>query len=77
MVTNLPILIPRSVDSFSFQGRPIGRARWHAAILRLNQKPRLRWNAARRNELENFLFTVDPWMTCLEKLSRSAKPEDI
>ena len=36
MVNDLPILIPRSADSFSFQGRPIGGARWHAAILRLN-----------------------------------------
>jgi hypothetical protein len=74
MVTDLPILIPRSADSFSFQGRPIGRARWHAAILRLNRKPGLRWNAARRDELENFLSTVNRWMTNLEKLPRSAKP---
>jgi hypothetical protein len=27
MVTDLPILIPRSADSFTFQGRPIARAR--------------------------------------------------
>jgi hypothetical protein len=32
MFTDLPILIPRSADSFGFQRRPIGRARWHAAI---------------------------------------------
>ena len=77
MVTDLPILIPRSTDSFSFQGRPIGRARWHAAILRLNQNPRLRLSAARKEELENFLFTVDRWMTNLEKLPRSANPGDV
>jgi len=33
MVTDLPVLIPRLTDSFSFQGGPIGRATWHAAIL--------------------------------------------
>jgi hypothetical protein len=77
MVTDLPILIPRSADSFSFQGRPIGRARLHTAILRHIQKPRLRLNAARRDELENFLFTMDRWMTNLGKLPRSANPGDI
>jgi hypothetical protein len=77
MVTDLPILIPHSDDSFSFQGIPIGQARWHAVIPRLNQKPRLRLNADRRDELENFLFTVDRWITNIEKLSRSAKPGDI
>ena len=77
MVTDLPILIPCSADSFTFQGRPIGRARWHAAILQLNQKPRLRLNAARRDQLKIFLFTVDRWMSNLEKLPRSANPEDI
>jgi len=41
------------------------------------KKPRLRLNAARRDELKNFLFTEDRWMTNLEKLSRSAKPGDI
>ena len=71
MVTDLPILIPRSAHSLSFQGRPIGRARWHAAIARLNQKPRLGLNAARKDELEDFLFTVDRWMTNLDKLPRS------
>jgi hypothetical protein len=77
VVTDLHILIPNSADSFIFQGRPIGRARWHAAILRLNQKPRLRFNAARRDELQNFLITVDRWMTNLEKLPRSANPGHI
>jgi hypothetical protein len=71
MVTDCPILIPRSAHSLSFQGRPIGRARWHAAIARLNQKPRLGLNAARKDELEDFLFTVDRWMTNLDKLPRS------
>jgi len=77
MVTDFPILIPHSPDSFSFQGRPIGRARWHAAILLLNQKPRLTLDAARRDELENFLFTVDRWMTNVEELPRSANPGGI
>ena len=42
-----------------------------------NQKPRLGLNAARRDELENFLFTVHRWITNLEKLPRSANPRDI
>ena len=34
-------------------------------------------DAARRDELENFLFTVDRWMANLENLPRYVSPGDI
>ena len=77
MVKDLPIWVPRSADSFSFQLRAIDRAKRHATILRLNKRARLRLIGARKEESENFLFLVEGWMTNLEKLTRAARPGDI
>ena len=37
-VTEFPIFIPRDVDSFLLNGKPIGRSVWHFTILQCNLK---------------------------------------
>jgi hypothetical protein len=82
IVTEIPIFIPRGVDSFLLNGHPIGRSYWHAAILQCNsaEMPSYRRSAVlltRRDHLDYWKHTLKSCLESLERCDRSATFADL
>jgi hypothetical protein len=54
----LSFLIPRSTDAFRWQGKPIGPAHRHPAILHLSKIPHLRQTSARKEKMNDLVLAV-------------------
>ena len=72
LVRDIPIMVPRAVDSFLREGVGVGRARWHCVILRLGNLPR-----RPTKEQENLRDAAQRYLEGYQELEVKASPSDI